>query len=112
MTAKPGQGRARRGAVALAALLVWSAAAVAGEPVRLSDRQLDGVNAGLGATARGSGAAGGAQSGATVSVASVVGQPNPDTGSATGQVTAAGLASTAGPLATASATLSLGLTIP
>src|SRR5579883_3297461 len=101
MTAKPGQGRARRGAVALAALLVWSAAAVAGEPVRLSDRQLDGVNAGLGATARGSGAAGGAQSGATVSVASV-----------TGQVTAAGLASAAGPLATASATLSLSLTIP
>jgi hypothetical protein len=89
----------------------FAAAAVGSQAMQLTDAQLDKVAAGVFVTAEGDGSANGqlSRSEVTVSVAAQSGGLNGD--SALGQVSAIALSS-AGPLASASSTLSLSVSYP
>ena len=100
-----------RAAIAAAWLGTASAsAASAGGPQRLTDRQLDAVNAGLGATGSADATADGQQASTSANVFSGVAQDSPAIGRAFGTVTASAFSPGGG--ASATSTLSLTLSVP
>jgi hypothetical protein len=108
-------GQSARIAGFAVALLGFTAAAGAGEPVRLTGAQLDGVNAGkavLKATASGTGEAHGEQAAATVNTSSLLAPGPPGATLTVGQVVSTASSPAGGVPATASSALSLSLTVP
>jgi hypothetical protein len=93
-----------------AAWLGTASAASAGGPQQLTDRQLDAVNAGLGATGSADATADGQQASTSANVFSGVAQDSPAIGRTFGTVTASTFSPGGG--ASATSTLSLTLSVP
>jgi hypothetical protein len=97
------------------ALVAFAAAADAGEPVRLTGSQLDAVSAGnidLRAVANGTGEAHGAQTAVITNTNSLVDLGPSNSSLATGQVMSTASSPVGTGTATASSTLSIGVTVP